>query len=73
MMPLLHLPAPSDSSERCEALFPAGPECELLLISPREQVGPCPGVRIHSCAPGWAWVNALSIPEFLSFRTGTSA
>lgn len=54
-MPLLHcLPAPSDGSEQYEALLPARPECKLLLITPREQVGPCPGVRSHSCAPGWA-------------------
>lgn len=63
-MPLLHhLPAPSDSSEQCEALFPAGPECELLLISPREQVGPCPGVGSHSCAPGWALGEHFQSPS----------
>ena len=63
-MPLLHhLPAPSDSSERCEALSPAGPEWELLLISPKEQVGPCPGVGSHSCAPGWALGEHFQSPS----------
>lgn len=56
-MPLLHrLPAPSDGAERCEALLPAGPECEPLLISPLVQASgvtlvPQPGPWVSTFNP----------------------
>ena len=50
-MPLIYrLPAPSDGAERCEALLPAGPECEPLLISHLVQVS---GVTLVPQAGPW--------------------